>query len=144
MNMNKLTIPTILMATVMIAGIFAFMPVDNASAVHTTIQATQMTRVSVLSSATLDDDGATTCTSDADFTVFIVTSGPEAADTAETITIVHDGITTVFSGSGFESDAGQGTSIVREPPVDVRGHCGRSGTGGCQRHRCVHHCENER
>ena len=35
--MNKLTIPTILVATVMVAGIFAFMPVQQASTVHTTI-----------------------------------------------------------------------------------------------------------
>jgi len=34
--MNKLTIPTILAATVMVAGIFAFIPVEQASTVHTT------------------------------------------------------------------------------------------------------------
>ena len=34
--MNKLTIPVILVATVMIAGAFAFMPVEQASTVHTT------------------------------------------------------------------------------------------------------------
>jgi len=34
--MNKLTIPAILVATVMVAGIFAFMPVEQASTVHTT------------------------------------------------------------------------------------------------------------
>ena len=32
--MNKLTIPTILVATVMVAGMFAFMPVEKASTVH--------------------------------------------------------------------------------------------------------------
>ena len=36
-SMNKLTIPTILVATVMVAGIFAFAPVEQASTVHTTI-----------------------------------------------------------------------------------------------------------
>jgi len=40
--MNKLTIPAILVATVMVAGIFAFMPVQQASTVHTTIQGTQL------------------------------------------------------------------------------------------------------
>ena len=34
--MNKLTIPTILVATVMVAGIFAFIPVEKATTVHTT------------------------------------------------------------------------------------------------------------
>ena len=36
--MNKLTMPAILVATVMVAGVFAFMPVEQASTVHTTIQ----------------------------------------------------------------------------------------------------------
>ena len=35
--MNKLIIPTILIATVLVAGIFAFMPVEQASTVHETI-----------------------------------------------------------------------------------------------------------
>jgi len=35
--MNKLMIPAILVATVMVAGIFAFMPVQQASTVHDTI-----------------------------------------------------------------------------------------------------------
>jgi len=35
--MNKLTIPAILAATVLVAGIFAFMPVEQASTVHTTL-----------------------------------------------------------------------------------------------------------
>ena len=35
--MNKLTIPSILAATVLIAGIFAFMPVEKASTVHTSL-----------------------------------------------------------------------------------------------------------
>ena len=40
--MNKLTIPAILVATVMVAGIFAFMPVQQASTVHTTIIASAL------------------------------------------------------------------------------------------------------
>lgn len=35
--MNKLVIPSILTAAVLIAGMFAFMPIDKASTVHTTI-----------------------------------------------------------------------------------------------------------
>jgi len=38
--MNKLLIPTILVATIMIAGVFAFNPVEKASTVHTTIGTT--------------------------------------------------------------------------------------------------------
>ena len=43
-TMNKLTIPSILAATVLIAGIFAFMPVEKASTVHTSLEA-KMTAV---------------------------------------------------------------------------------------------------
>ena len=35
--MNRLAIPTILAATVLVAGIFVFMPVQQASTVHTTL-----------------------------------------------------------------------------------------------------------
>ena len=40
--MNKLLIPTILVATIMIAGVFAFNPVEKASTVHTTIGTSSM------------------------------------------------------------------------------------------------------
>ena len=43
--MNKITIPAILVATVMVAGAFAFMPVEQATTVHTTIQATTVPKV---------------------------------------------------------------------------------------------------
>ena len=51
--MNKLIIPAILAATVMVAGIFAFMPVERASTVHTTIIA------EVQSSTVLSDNSIT-------------------------------------------------------------------------------------
>ena len=35
--MNKIAIPALLVATVMVAGMFAFAPVEQASTVHTTI-----------------------------------------------------------------------------------------------------------
>ena len=36
--MNKLLIPSILAVTIIVAGIFAFMPIDEATTVHTTLQ----------------------------------------------------------------------------------------------------------
>lgn len=45
--MNKITIPTFLVATVLIAGAFALMPVEKATTVHTTIQANTMKLVTV-------------------------------------------------------------------------------------------------
>jgi len=56
--MNKLTIPAILVATVMVAGIFAFMPVEQASTVHTTLASGDNTAV-----AGEVTDGSTTITS---------------------------------------------------------------------------------
>ena len=44
--MNKFTIPAILVVTVLVAGVFAFMPVEKASTVHTTLgSATQSTDI---------------------------------------------------------------------------------------------------
>ena len=43
--MMKIAIPVLLASIVMIAGIFAFMPVDKATTVHTTIQGTQLNNV---------------------------------------------------------------------------------------------------
>jgi len=44
--MNKFTIPAILVVTVFVAGIFAFMPVEEASTVHTTLgSSTQSTNI---------------------------------------------------------------------------------------------------
>jgi len=50
--MNKLLIPTILTATLVVAGIFAFMPIEQASTVHTTITAQLVTTAT----ATVDLD----------------------------------------------------------------------------------------
>jgi len=65
--MNKITIPAILVATVMVAGMFAFMPVEQASTVHTTIQGTQMQIVTddsnVLTVVAGDTDAALTISS---------------------------------------------------------------------------------
>jgi len=59
--MNKLVIPAILVSITLVAGIFAFMPVEKASTVHTTIQANnEATARSVsfmsLSGVTIYDD----------------------------------------------------------------------------------------
>jgi len=53
--MNKFAIPTILIATVMVAGMFAFMPVEQASTVHTTIVAEISGASVIVSSDTISD-----------------------------------------------------------------------------------------
>ena len=54
--MIKYTIPTILVAVVLVAGMFAFMPVDKAATVHTTILANTAEVNAVLESDVLDAD----------------------------------------------------------------------------------------
>ena len=54
--MNKIILPTILAATVLIVGVFAFMPIDEASTVHETIiQNTGGASATVSGLATVDD-----------------------------------------------------------------------------------------
>jgi len=53
--MNKFTIPTILLATVMVAGMFAFMPVEQANTVHTTLVADISGASATVSSDTIAD-----------------------------------------------------------------------------------------
>ena len=54
--MNKLAIPAILVATVLVAGIFAFSPVEQASTVHTDIIAQTQSTVVSAGPFTVDDD----------------------------------------------------------------------------------------
>ena len=58
--MNKLMLPAILAATVMVAGIFAFMPVQQASTVHTTLStAADLATIDANVDAILVDTSAT-------------------------------------------------------------------------------------
>ena len=54
----KFLIPAILVATVLVAGIFALMPIEQASTVHTTIQGSQMvlTPLTLASTVAADDN----------------------------------------------------------------------------------------
>jgi len=70
--MNKFTIPTILAVTVLVAGIFAFMPVQQASTVHTS--------------------GTITTVSDADIVLILEDTGITIPGTITTVDTVVDGI----------------------------------------------------
>ena len=79
--MMKYTIPTILTSIVLVAGIFAFMPIDEAITVHTTIQSSTTKIVSSTSASTAADDRdiTITCPAGSDgcqiLEVFITTTG---------------------------------------------------------------------
>ena len=60
--MNKITIPALLLGVVMIAGAFAFMPVQEASTVHTTSGNSAIQElVSEITGAVADEDILLTC-----------------------------------------------------------------------------------
>ena len=59
--MNKLTIPALLLGVVMVAGAFAFMPVQEASTVHTTGTAQGSSSVARTMTITAGDDITLTC-----------------------------------------------------------------------------------
>jgi len=71
--MNKFTMPTILIATVLVVGIFALMPIDKASTTHTATEGSQLNEAGAVSgdmfSNTLSTD-TVTITSTGDFRVF--------------------------------------------------------------------------
>ncbi len=123
--MSKFTFPTIMAATVMFAMVFAFMPVEDAQAVHTTIQGTQMTQSILVGSADIATDDPFTCDSDAAFIVYIATGGPAAdnaqitvSDGAQTITIFGD-ITNVAAGSGGFGGDGFSGSIAADAATTI-------------------------
>lgn len=72
--MTKLMIPIILVFTIMIAGVFAFVPIENASTVHETIMA---------NSIRIDEITAATTTADED----LVITCPAASDSCRIIEI---------------------------------------------------------
>ena len=57
MIVRKLAIPAILAATVLVAGIFAFMPIEQASTIHTTVIDDLQTQVITAGPFTVDAEG---------------------------------------------------------------------------------------
>ena len=68
--MMKIALPILLAGIVMIAGIFAFMPVDKATTVHTTIQGTQLNNVATAAQTDLSLNMTATCDGTTDFLAY--------------------------------------------------------------------------
>lgn len=85
--MTKYTIPTILIGTVLVAVMFAFMPVEQATAVHTTIQGTQFNNVESIADIDLTTEVNVQC--DNDFLVHFAVSADADGDII-TIDITDD------------------------------------------------------
>ena len=68
--MMKIALPILLAGVIMIAGIFAFMPVDKATTVHTTIQGSQLNNVKTNFQTDLGLNVTATCGGTTDFLVY--------------------------------------------------------------------------
>ena len=68
--MMKIALPVLLVGVVMIAGIFAFMPIDKATTVHTTIQGTQLNNVAYELQTDIGLNVTATCSGTTDFLVY--------------------------------------------------------------------------
>jgi len=87
--MNKITIPALLLGVVMIAGAFAFMPVQEASTVHTSAATLTQQSVKVSENSKAQASAAATTytwTSDAPMTI-VGLKGAELAQTDHTTTV---------------------------------------------------------
>ena len=96
--MNRYTLPSLLVATALFAGVFAFIPVEDAQAVHTTVQGTQMTQSILLSTAAIGTTDIT-CDSDAAFVVYVIVGNAETD--GDTLTITAGGVTLTMTGDAF-------------------------------------------
>ena len=86
--MNKITIPTLLLGVVMIAGAFAFMPVQEASTVHTSVTGAS-DQIKVITAAAVDGT--------------VITGGTSTTLTCATGCIVN-GITITFVDSNNDEE----------------------------------------
>jgi len=96
--MTKIT-TIILSMTIVMAGVFALIPIEPATAVHTTIQGTQMTQAVLFATADLQTD--ITCDSDKAFIVYYIVEGPIAD--ADSFSVVANAVTAIYTGDLFVS-----------------------------------------
>lgn len=130
--MFKLAIPTILIATVLVAGIFALMPIDKASTVHTTIQGSQLNEAGAVSTDMFSNGlnvNTITITSTGDFIVFCQTVTVAGTEAGGILTIDDDGdagatnsfdvLSTDDLAIQWAADAGDTVTISADIPLDA-------------------------
>ena len=112
--MNKLTIPAILVATVMVAGIFAFMPVQQASTVHDTIIDENTQIISVDSTAAdfayTDDDELRISSSEPYQLIGVTCTNDDIADVDATVDFANLVVTV---------DGSADATVIDQANVDV-------------------------
>jgi len=121
--MNKLTIPAILVATVMVAGIFAFMPVEQASTVHTT---SALATIEVLTLTDADvteqtDVYTLACTGDALVSIVNVQQLPANDGTTPDLTVQFGTTTSGAAGltAPLDGDAAISLAVITDVAVET-------------------------
>jgi len=122
--MTKLIIPVIIAVTILAGGIFALTPVERATAVHTTIQGTQMTQA-ILDSTAGIGGADIVCDSDAAFAVFVIIGNAETdndnitvGDSVNTLTMSGDLTANTDGVAGFGT--GYSTTIAADAASTIR------------------------
>lgn len=113
--MNKLTIPALLVATVMVAGAFAFLPVEQASTVHTSA-AGQGFKVATVGTTDFDAGNIVTLTCTSQSLIYEITvdvTGSLAADNDYDINVDIDG------GGPIAIDANYMATVHAGAPADL-------------------------
>ena len=112
--MNKIAIPALLVATVMIAGAFAFVPVEQASTTHTSAgNSTVETLTFTDTDVTEDTDVYTlTCTGDALVQAVRVQQLPADDGTATDLTIAFGSTDAGAAGIAAAADADAAISLA--------------------------------
>ena len=91
--MIKIVLPVLLASIVMIAGIFAFIPVDKATTVHTTIQGTQLNDIDSTFDTDLSSNATAKCTGGGDFLVYFTFTNDTALAPVQTTALgIQDGV----------------------------------------------------
>ena len=133
--MRKYTVPLILSVTIVIAGVFALIPVDQATAVHTQIQAnTEKLDTSSATADVINEDFTITCPTASDgcyiIDVYLIDNDLDAGDDVDvddiTFSIDVAGTRTVLEVAADGANVGAGGAEVDN---EVLGLTGPSGLG---------------
>ena len=139
-SMNKLAIPSILAATVLIAGIFAFMPVEKASTIHVGLEdkidelesgledkidvlesglnETMVLKILEITDSDLDDGDEYMLSCDQAFAVTGITANIVKAEIGTSLTVSAGGKDVTLPISGFTS-ARPGNELIQR---DIAAH----------------------
>ena len=114
--MMKIALPILLAGIIMIAGIFAFIPIDKATTVHTTIQGSQLNNIQSTFQADLSANATATCSSGSFMVYYTFTNSSISSTTAElgsgtTAMSIDDGVGNDFPDIAVTLALGNQTTV---------------------------------